>query len=260
MRSAVTLLAALAVAGAGLLAPGPARALFDDNEARRAIIDLRGRFEVQARETSQRLDQLAARIDKLEQLSRGQLELQTQIEALRQEVARLRGQVEVQANELAQAQRAQRELFANVDDRLKRVEPEQVEIDGRTVAVDPEERRLYEASLAQFRAGEFAKAVAGLQQLRLRWPESGYTANALFWTGSAQFALKDYKASIASHQSLVARFPDYPRVPDALLNIGYAQAESGDRKAARATLEGVLNRYPGSQAAQLARDRLPSLR
>ncbi|HWS75066.1 MAG TPA: tol-pal system protein YbgF [Quisquiliibacterium sp.] len=256
MRAAASLLAALAVAGAGLFSTAPAHALFEDAEARRAIIDLRGRLETQSREMAQ----LAAKLDRLEQSSRGQLELQTQIEALRQEVARLRGQLEVQANELAQAQRAQRDLFSQVDSRLKRVEPEQVQIDGRTAAVDPEERKLYEASLAQFRAGEFAKSAAGLQQLRSRWPESAYTANALFWQGSAQFALKDYKASIASHQSLLARFPDYPRAADAMLNVGYAQAESGDRKAARATLEGVVGKYPGSQAAQLAKDRLATLR
>jgi tol-pal system protein YbgF len=143
---------------------------------------------------------------------------------------------------------------------LKQVEPEQVQVDGRTVAVETEERKLYESALSQFRAGEFARSVASLQQLRSRWPDSAYTANALFWTGSAQFALKDYKTSIASHQALLARFPDYPRAADAMLNLGYAQAESGDRKAAKATLENVIRKYPDSQAAQLARDRLPALR
>lgn len=256
MKPAASLFAALALTVAGLLAPAPAQALFDDTEARRAIIDLRGRFEVQGREMAE----LKARLDRLEQVSRGQLELQTQIESLRQEVARLRGQLEEQGNALAQTQRAQQQIFSDVDSRLKQVEPEQAQVDGRTVTVETEERKLYESALSQFRAGEFARSVSSLQQLRSRWPESAYTANALFWTGSAQFALKDYKASIASHQGLLARFPDYPRAADAMLNLGYAQAESGDSKAAKATLENVIRKYPDSQAAQLARDRIPALR
>lgn len=260
MKTVAPLLAALAVAGASLLAPGPAHALFDDAEARRAIIDLRGRLELQNRELTQRIDQLAARVERLEQLSRGQLELQTQIDTLREELAKLRGQLEVQGNELAQTQRRLSETRADLGARLERFEPQQVQIDGRTASVDSEERKLYDTALGQFRAGEFAPAVASLQQLRSRWPDSAYTANALFWMGSAQFGLKEYKASIASHQALLDRFPDYSRAADAMLNIGYAQVESGDRKAARATLEGVIRKHPNTQAAQLAKERLAGLR
>lgn len=256
MKPARALVVALAVAGANLFTAPPAHALFDDNEARRAIIDLRGKLEVQTNE----LRQLAARIERIEQTARGQLELQSQIDALRQEVSSLRGQLEVTTNELAQMQRAQRDLFTDLDSRLKQLEPEQVQIDGKAAAVDAEERKLYETALAHFRNSQFEAAITALQQLRTRWPESAYTANALFWTGSAQFALKNYRGSITSNQTLLSRFPEFARAPDAMLNIGYAQAESGDTKAARATLETLIKTHPDSQAAQLAKDRLPALR
>jgi tol-pal system protein YbgF len=246
------------VAALWLLLPGPASAaLLSDDEARRAIIDLRGRLEVQARDSQRRVDELVSR---LEQSIKGQLELQNQIELLRQEVAALRGQIEVQANELAQTQRRQRELFADIDGRVKRFEPVQAQVDGRTVNVDPDERRQFEAALAQFRAGEFADAIAAFQQLRSRWPSSAYVPGALYWQGSAQYATKDYKAAIGTHETLLARFPEHPRAADALLNIGFSQAEGGDRKTARKTLESVGTKFPGSQAAQLARERLATLR
>lgn len=252
-RSLATGLAAL-----WLIVPGPAcAALLSDDEARRAIIDLRGRLEVQARDNNRRVDELVTR---LEQSIKGQLELQNQIELLRQEVAALRGQVEVQTNELAQTQRRQRELFADIDGRVKRFEPVQTQIDGRTVNVDPEERRVFEAALGHFRAGEFADAIAAFQQLRSRWPASAYLPGALYWLGSAQYAAKDFKAAISTHEMLLARFADHPRAADALLNIGFSQAESGDRKGARKTLESVGAKFPGSQAAQLARERLATLR
>ena len=252
-------LSALCVA-AGLLAAAPgAHALFDDDEARRAILDVRGRVQVLQKQTSERLDELAKRVERLEQTSRGQLELQSQLDAMRQEIARLRGQIEVQTNELAVTQRQVREQMATVDSRIKRFEPVSAQIDGRAVTVDQSEQRSFDAALALFRSGNFRDALAAFQLFRAQQPDSAYMPSVLFWIGSSQFALKDYKGAIASHQALIAKFPDNPRAADALLNVGYAQAESGERKAARSTLESVIAKHPQSQAAQLAKERLASL-
>ena len=257
---------AVAIAWASLLMPGffaPASAqLFSDDEARRAIVDIRGRMEAQNRRLDsldQRTAEIAARLERLEQTARGQLELQSQIESLREEIARLRGRLEEQGNEIAQSDRRQRELFADLDKRLKPLEPMKVELDGKSVAVEPDEQRAYEAALAQFRGGEFAAAIVSFQQLRTRWPNSAYQPNALYWTGSAQFALKDYKATIATQQALLSRFPDHPRAPDAMLAVGVAQSDSGDRRAARKTFETLIEKHKDTQAAQIARERLAAL-
>jgi len=266
-QGARRLAAVLLTAAAGLLCAGPANALFEDDDARRAIIELRGKVELQNRETQRKLDDLASRLDalvgradRLEQLSRGQIELQNQIEALRQDVAKLRGQLETQTNELSETQRRQREVFANVDTRLKAFEPVQVQIDGATYTVELEEKRAYEAALTQFRAGDFAPAVAAFSQFRARYPASPYSANVLFWIGNGQYALKDYKAAVATHTLMLSRFPDHPRAADAMLNVGYSQAESGDKRAARKTLETVVEKYASAPAAQLAKDRLATLK
>lgn len=266
--------------GAALALPGSARAaIFEDDEARRAIIDLRGRLEVQDRDTRRRLedmnqqiaaqlgtrlaDQMAAlnaRLDRLEQGSRGQLEVQNQLELIRQDVARLRGQLEVQTNELANTQRGQRDLYANLDGRLKSFERVEAQVDGKSVQISPEERRLFDGSLAQVRSGDFATAITGFQMLRVSFPDTTFNASALYWTGSAQFALKDHKAAISTLQSLLAKYPDHPRASDALLTIGLSQADGGDKKLARKTLETVREKYPDSQAAQVAKERLPQLK
>ena len=248
-------------------ATAPAHALFGDDEARKAIIDLRGRLEIQNRDTGARLRELGAsiealgqRLDRLEQVSRGQIELQNQIELLKQEIARLRGQLETQTNELAQTQRRQRDLAAEVDARIKPFEPVSVQIDGKPVTVEADERRSYEAALTAFQAGDFAAAANGLGALRARWPTSGYAANALYWSGAAQFAQKDYPGALASHQQFLARHPAHPRAADALLSVAYCQIESGDKKAARRSLQQLLERYPDSAAAPQARDRLATLK
>jgi tol-pal system protein YbgF len=149
--------------------------------------------------------------------------------------------------------------LATVDNRIKKFEPVDVEIDGRSATVDQEEKRSFESALALFRGGDFRGALAAFRQFQGQYPDSAYSPAVYFWIGSSQFALKDYKGAIASHEALVSKFPQDPRVPDALLNIGYAQAESGDRAAARRTLQSLVERHPQSPAAQLARDRLASL-
>src|SRR5690606_34594686 len=121
------LLAALLVA-----ASMPAHALFQDDGARKAIIELRTRVD-------QLANDFEARLSRLEQVSHGQLQLQNQIDAMRQEIASLRGQIEVQANNIAKTQKQQRDLASSVDSRFKRFEPIEVTIDGQTTTVDPAE-------------------------------------------------------------------------------------------------------------------------
>lgn len=259
------LLPVLVPAGVSALLPATAQAaLFEDTDARRALIDLRARYNEQAKQ----IETLQAQVEALQKALdqrvdpalRGNLDLQNQLEALRQEMAKLRGQVEVQANELAITQRRQKDLFADVDSRVKRFEPTQVQLDGKTVSVDPAEKRGYEAALAQFRGGDFRGALTAFQQFNAQYPDSPYGPNAQFWIGNAQFALKDYKSAIATHQGFLAKHADHPRAPDAMLNMGYAQIESNDRRTARKTLETVVERYPDTPAAQAAKERLPSLK
>jgi len=261
------LLVAVSLVALSGFVPGAHAQLFSDDEARKAILDLRGRVQLMQQETNQRLDELAGQVEELQsrvarvdQTARGQLELQSQLESLRQEVARLRGQLEVQSHELATAQRQLGDQLATVDTRIRKFEPVDAEIDGRAVTVDQSEKRAFDAALQMFRAGDYRGALAAFQSFRSQYPDSPYLPGVLFWLGSSQFALKDYKGAIASQQALLARYPDNPRAPDALFNVGYAQAESGDRKAARATLEQVIAKYPDSQAAQRAREQIASLR
>jgi tol-pal system protein YbgF len=249
----------------GLWAATPAQAaLFDDEEARKAIIELRGKFNEHLRNfeaLSKQVADVNAKIDqRVEPALKSQLDLNNQLEVLKQEVAKLRGQLEVQTNELAQTQRKQRDSFADLDGRIKKYEPSQVQVDGKTVAVDQNEKRIYDSALAQFRSGDFRGAQTGFQSFLAAYPDSAFAPSSIFWMGSAQFALKDYKNAISTNQLFLGKHADHPRAPDALLNVAYAQIESGDRKAGRKTLETVVERYAETPAAQAAKDRMASLK
>ena len=196
----------------------------------------------------------------METAQRNQLEFANQIESLRQENARLRGQVETLANEVATLQKRNRDLYADLDARLKKMEPQSITVDGRTAAVDRAELAAYEGPLAQFRAGDFKGSLPGFQQFVARYPASAYAPAAQYWIGSAHYAIKDYKSAIAAHRTLVERYADSPRVPDALLSMAESQVQLGDRKSANATLSRIIKEFPETEAAKIARDRLPATR
>src|SRR5690606_41530714 len=105
-----------------------------------------------------------------------------------------------------------RDQMATVDTRIKRFEPVNTQIDGKTVTVDQNEQRSFDAALALFQGGDFRGALTAFRLFQSQYPDSPYMPGVLFWIGSSQFALKDYKGAIASHQALIAKRSEERRV------------------------------------------------
>lgn len=269
------------------LAQGAAHAgLFDDEEARKAILELRQRVEAGRQASEAGLQRLQSMIeaqrdalrdtqaqqtqrstDENAQLRRSLLELQNQIETLRAEITRLNGLNEQTLRTVAELQRGQRDLAAvqqdlarGVDERVRQLEPVKVSVDGREIQVEPAERRAYDAALASFRASDFAAAQSGFLALLARYPKSGYLPSALFWLGNAQYATRDYKEAITNFRILLQAVPDHLRAPEALLSIANCQIELKDVRGARKSLEDLAKAYPQSEAAQAGKERLARLR
>lgn len=240
----------------------PARAgLFEDDEARKAIIELRAKVQANEDAAKQRAEQLNAVIqEQLQPLRRSLLDLNGQIEALRAEVARLRGANEQLARDLSETQRKLADQSQAVEARLKPLEPQKVNLDGREFQVTPDERNQYEAAIGLVRRGEFADAVGALNSFLKRYPASGYTDSVRFWLGNAQYGKRDYKDAIATFKAFVAGNADHPRAPEALLALANCQIELKDIKTARKSLGDLIKAYPGTEAAQAAKERLAALR
>lgn len=245
--------------------------LFDDDEARRAILDLRQRLDALRQSSdaaNQRLtEDLRRAVEDNAPLRRSLIELQNQIDALNAEVAKLRGQdeqrarqLQQQAGELAELQRRQKDIAQGVDDRLRRFEPVKVTVDGREFNADPAEKTAFDNALAIFRRSDFPAAQSALVDFVRRYPQSGYVPSALFWLGNAQYATRDYKEAIINFRSLLQQSPDHVRAPEAVLSIANCQIELKDTRAARKTLEDLIKAYPQSEAAVAARDRLTRMR
>lgn len=259
MRQANTskALKAALIAGAMLASLGGHAALFSDDEARTAIIELRQRVDAQkaaGEATERRLT------EENKQLRRSLLDLQNQIETLRAEQARMRGQDEQLTRDLVEAQRRQAALSQALEDRLRPLEPQKVTVDGREFVAAPSEMHDFDAALAVFRAGDFAGAQAAFLDFAKRYPKSGYQPSVLFWLGNAQYATRDYKESIANFRAMLALAPAHPRAAEAMLSLANCQIELKDTRSARRTLEDLVRLHPQSEAAQAAKERLARLR
>jgi len=251
------LAAALALAFAALAVPGAHAGLFDDDEARRAILDIRQRIDTNNQKQTEANARLA---DQVDQLRRSILDLNNQLEQMRAENAKLRGTDEQLARDLAEVQRKQKDIQSGVDDRIRRFEPQKVSLDGKEFSAEPEEKRQYDEAMESLRKSDFQAAANSLSALRKRWPSSGYGESALFWLGNSQYGLRQYREAIASFRSLVTSNPDSPKAPEAMLAIANCQAELKDTKSARKTIDDLLKTYPKSEAAQAGRERLASLK
>lgn len=262
---AVRLLLRASVFGVAGLTALPSHALFGDDEARKAIIELRDKVEANRQASDAASRRLEAELSRLTEESaaptrRSLLELSNQIEALRAEMARLRGQNEQLAREVADLQRQQKDVLAALDERLRTLEPTKVQLDGAEFNATPAEKRDFEAAMAELRKTEFPRAAQLYQQFLVRYPDSGYTPAVQYWLGNTHYALREYKEAIAVYQRLIAGAPKHVRVPEAMLAVANCQVELKDVRAAKRSLEDLVKAHPQSEAASTARDRLARLR
>jgi tol-pal system protein YbgF len=251
----------------GLLGAGPAAAFLNDEEARRAIVELRARLATMEEQSAKREAEITAAAaaertrltDEIATLRRSLLELNNQLVALRGELAKLSGNDETLLKELGEAQRRQRDLAQAFDERLKKIEPVKVTLDGRDFMVEQDERRAYEEAFAAIRGGDFDKSVQLFTGFLRRYPGSPYADAARFWLGNSHYGRRDYRQAIDLFRAFVSSAPLHPRAPDALLALANSQAEMKDGRAARRTIEELMREYPSSEAAQAGKDRLATL-
>lgn len=228
-------------------------ALFGDDEARRAILELR---QLRAQDNEAQKDAQATLSAQLDQLKRSLLEMNAQMEQMRADLAKQRGQEEVVARELAELQRRLKDAQTAQDERFRRLEPQTVTTDGKTFKVMPEEKRVFDDALTRLRAADFTAAAAGLNALLQSYPNTGYRESAWYWLGNAHYGLRAYRPAIDAFKQLAENAPDHARTPEALLSLGNCHLELKETSAAREILTRLVKQYPQTEAAQAASDRL----
>ncbi|QWE14824.1 tol-pal system protein YbgF [Polynucleobacter sp. AP-Sving-400A-A2] len=226
----------LSAAALFLSASNNAWALFADDDARKAILELRKSFAT------------------------AQMDLQNQIEKLKSDNAELRGKIENLEKQGEDINTSQKTYYQDLDTRLGNFEPRTETIEGISGTVQPGEKKAYDDALKAFQAGSLRKADEGFSAFVNRYPKSPYVPLALFWSGNSKYANKDYTGAIAQLQSLIKRYPTHPRIPSAMLTLGNAQLESGNKAAAKKTFTEIISKHPDTEAAKDAQKLLAAIK
>jgi len=226
----------------------PARAgMFDDEEARSKIEQLREQLRAEVTDLGKRADTV----------SRNQMDFANQVEAIKADIARLRGQIEVLTYGLEAAQKRQMDFYVDLDNRLRKLE--QPPVEARTEAPKPDpalETRDYEAALAGLKAAKFKEAAAAFIAFIKTYPNSSLIASAHYWGGYAHAQAKDHAGAADLFGKFAAGWPADERAPAALENRVASLEASKDWKGVRATLVQLAEKYPNSEAGKKAKLRL----
>ena len=214
-------------------------AILSDDEARRAILELRKSVS-----TSQ-----AAILD-----------LQNQLDKHKSENAQLRGQIESLQKQNDDLSNNQKSFYQDLDARVSRLEPQNVEVEGLIGIVQAGEKSSYDEALKSFQAGQIKNADSEFTSFIRKYPSSPYLPLALYWSGNTKYALKDYKAAITQLQGLISRYPGHQRVPAATLTMANANLESGKKAVAKKLFTDLIAKYPDSDAANEAKPILAGIK
>src|SRR5260221_49443 len=107
-------------------------ALFDDDEARKQICKLRNQVEARQKAIEERLSAIDARLGTLDSSGQNRIvDLAQLIESLKQDVAKLRGSIEVLSNQTETLERRQKDLYVDLDNRLRKLEQTQTQLQDK---------------------------------------------------------------------------------------------------------------------------------
>lgn len=228
--------------------------------------------------------------------ARAMVQLMNQIDGLNRELNKLRGKVEELSNSILNAEKRQRDMYLDLDTRLRRLETSNTEILSETkkttgtlselrtrverleqaeptgsipppvtsMSADDQAANLaviraYEAAMVQYRSGDYQGAIAAFQRIAQQNPQHPLAVNAQYWTGDSYYQLRAYRNAIDAQKQLIAKYPNSAKAADAMLNMGSALIGLDDVPAARDTWQKLIATYPDSRAAKNAQERLKRL-
>ncbi len=229
---------------------------------------------------------LEARLSRLE--NQTLLDLMERMDRLQNEVQRMLGEMEEQAHSMESLNKRQRDLYLDIDQRLRKIEqgnvaapamgafvPEPVPASSAASAApavpaqatppdapsdSQEERISYEKAFGFLKNGQYDQAVVAFKAFMKSYPRGRFAGNAQYWLGEANYAQRHFKLALSDFEKVVKNYPASPKRADAMLKMGYTYQELGQIDKAQLSLSNVSKSYPNSTAANLAQKRLQELK
>jgi tol-pal system protein YbgF len=227
-----------------------------------------------------KLNDLETRLQRIERVVSNQslLDLANQDEALTRDLRAMHNDVDQLSNALEASRKQQRDLYADLDRRLKALESRGgapaaaggapagtadaagAGSDGGTAgAAGGDDKTAYQSAFNALRDGQYDRAIPAFQKFLAAYPASPLADNAQYWLGEAYYVNKSFTEAQAAFQVVVDKYPQSRKRPDALLKIGYCQYEAKQWDQARQTLTQVSTQFSDTPAGHLAQQRLDKM-
>lgn len=216
-----------------------------------------------------KLDRLAQRVDRLSRVLNNQslAGLSQRLDGIESQVRDLRGQVQELAHAIDESNSRQRNLYQDLDRRLRALETGTAggaaaggAAGSQPGGLAPSGREAYDHAFNLLQQGQYDQAEAAFSDYLGKHPTGPLTDNAEYWLGETRYVSRDFPGAVGAFQKVVNDFPKSQKVPGALLKMGYSYYELSKWTQARQSLEKVAKSYPQSTEARLARDRLKQMK
>jgi tol-pal system protein YbgF len=176
--------------------------------------------------------------------------------------------LEARLAKLEEEAKAQVQLLKSRDDELKQLRDAALAAEQRPIVYDgfgdialgenEAVRKEYESAWRSYEKRDYQAAASRFREFVKKNPKSRLAGAASFWLGESHFVLKEYEKAIVAYDE-VRRFAQTDKLAAALLRQGFAFAELGEKLNARLVLQELVEKYPQSAEAPRAKQRLKAL-
>jgi tol-pal system protein YbgF len=228
-----------------------------------------------------KLHDLDTRLARIERVVANQslLDLANQGESLRNDLRAMHNDVDQLTNSLEANRKQQKDLYADLDRRMKNLESHGVAGGGAgsgaagtgdagagaaaagadSAAGASDDKAAYQTAFGLLKDSQYDRAIAAFQKFLAAYPSSPLADNAQYWLGEAYYVNRSFPEAQNAFQRVVDKYPQSRKRPDALLKIGYCEYELKQWDLAKATLSQVATQFPDAPAGRLAQQRLDKM-
>lgn len=232
-----------------------------------------------------RVTDLEARLIRIERVldNESLINIATELDGLRSDTQALRGEIETLRFETENAAERQRDLYVDVDERLRAIEQGQARAGvpalpgpgggfgdppaagggfgnappaGASPQAAGNAQDAYDRAFGLLQERRYEEAANAFMGFLVNYPQSNLLDNAQYWLAESFYVRRQFNQALPEFQKVVDDHPQSAKLPDALLKVGYCNFELGNFDAARTALQQVARLYPDTTAARLAEQRL----
>lgn len=209
-------------------------------------------------------------------------EMVQQLQWVQEELQTMRGMLEENQHTLEQLNTRQRDLYADLDQRILEIRQDLAEntetATPKPRAAEPlaaviaeeelvvvtvsnnKEQDAYQAAYDLLQSQRYAAAIDAFDAYLLDNPEGQYTANAYYWLGESHVIYDDLAKAEEAFSTVIEQYPLHQKAADAMLKLGYVYDAAGEPDKAIATLTEAKQKYPNSSVSRLADQRIVQIK